>query len=88
MTELYVIGVGADWCGKCAQAKMKLEPYNEMIAWIDISSDLGQIYEVTYDIKNLPFFILAWNKENRVITTSRSYMEVKKAFEKIQDKEK
>ena len=83
MTELYIIAIGAEWCGKCSQAKKKLKPYGRYVQWIDIDSELGDIYQMTYTITNIPFFMLAWNKDERVVTTSKSVMEVVKELEKI-----
>jgi len=53
----------AEWCGKCAQAKKKLEDYD--IDWIDIDMDnRGLLLGMEYNVTKLPTFILIDEKDN------------------------
>lgn len=51
-----VIGIGADWCGKCKSAKYKLREYD--IEWLDIDRDYCIELIEKHNIVDLPSYIV------------------------------
>lgn len=54
-----VIGVGANWCGKCKSAKEYLK--DKPIVWLDYDKPESKPYLNMFHPENIPFFIVEYD---------------------------
>lgn len=84
-----VIGIGADWCGKCIDAKAYLRRHHIYIEWLDIDTDIeAQALMEKYQQNNIPFFVI--DIPNPVFTFQHTFKyvtELRKHIEEIQSKQ-
>jgi len=73
MVKIYLLG--ADWCGKCSQAKQILEERGIEYEYMDIGKET-KIPEIgkEYEIEHLPFFIVV--NDNGVVNGIDSVVKV------------
>ena len=77
-----VIALSAKWCGKCKDAKKILSQYDS-IEWLDVDNDYkAEKLVEQFNVEHLPFFVIG-DENSLNVTTSRSYKQVEKLFEKI-----
>ncbi len=57
-----VIGLTAEWCGKCAQAKKMLMDYP--IEWLDVETEIAKFIIAAYDIEKIPTFVVAYDGDD------------------------